>query len=211
MNPQEYRPFSSVHIAGYAQGNSSNLPLNLTLHETGFPTDGENLYMVRRSVIDNVAIDSEVTSLPNGQLKREGRLPIFQATEGHGMYVANHPQATNVFGIEGMTMYTLRIPLANTEILNTDDLTTAQTSGQKTASLLHRARGDMIGVPNPGTRAWDALYGTADVVTFRPMALARLMIGHTVSIGDQKAPPRWAVLRNDLPATVVAKGSWRTS
>lgn len=182
----------------------SSLPNYLAVHESGFATDGDALYGVRRSTNTNAKVAEEMY---NGSLRDDGSQPWFQATEGHGMYLANHPAATRVPGIKGDTLYGVRVPLDDVEILDVHAARRLR-AGHRTAALLHRSRAIVPGIPNPGPKNWDRLYGDAGIVVFAPMALARLSIAaanHGKPLPEM--PPRWALVRQPERIQVVSKGT----
>ena len=128
-------------------------PGELYLNESGILQDDNHMFFFRRSSIDTPLSDAEPTDLYNGKSAAK----TFNATEGHGLYVANTPDATRVPGIKGDDMYCIRVPLEGTKVADTisgDDLTT----NQQKAARLHKARSVVIGVPNPGTAKWDTSY-----------------------------------------------------
>lgn len=189
------------HIIFDSFDTNISIPEQLTIEPSGFLADDNHVYAFRRSAY-RPAVQMG-TELYNGKRTPTGARPRFQATEGHGLYITNSPAATDVPGIYGDTMYALRIPKNGVEWLDSHN-TSNHDNGQRIAAGLHRLRGSMIGVPNPGPRGWDTLYGSAEVVSFAPMALARLIIGRTVELGDIHIKPRWAVVRN--PDTVQVLG-----
>ena len=191
-------------FSGFSIDQSVQLPDQLQLHATGFYSDQEHLYGFRRSIQNDTIPGNNISSLYNGNLKANGKPSALQATEGHGLYIANHMDATKVPGIKGDVAYGIRVDISNAQIL--DSLTQEQlTKSQRIAAALHRIRSVTPGMPNPGTKGWDKLYGEAEVITFAPMALARLCIGRSVSIGNISFPPRWALIRNPENTTIIAK------
>ena len=184
------------------------LPAELTVHPSGFFTDETYLYAIRRAVASEVNPADMLDPLYNGRLNRAGQRPLLQATEGHGLYVANHRQATRVPGIKGGHLYGLRIALDGLELLDSFDAEHL-TKAKRVAAGLHRIRGIAPGLPNPGPSNWDKLYGDSELVIFPPMAIARMCVGYSMQIGELRLKPRWGVLRNPARAEIVSSGILR--
>lgn len=180
----------------------SDLPPEMLIDKNGVLSDDEALYLFRRSINPDQQIGERPLQLYNGSAA--GRR--FNATEGHGLYTANRPDAMSVPGIKGNAKYCLRVPLQDTVIFDaTERLHSDQ--GYKKASRLHGMRSVFPGVPNLGTPVWDKWYGDADVVLFRPMLVARFAIGLSAGSDSQpyRSKPTWALLRSPEQATIVAK------
>jgi hypothetical protein len=182
------------------------LPEALELHPSGFLVDNQYLYSVRRSITEDAEVGQTGESLYNGCLQGDKK-PSHNATEGHGIYAANTPKATEVFGIKGKTLYGLRTPLNDVTFLDKDARSEDLTPRQKAAARLHSLRSNFPGIPNPGTKGWDKLYEEAEAVTFAPMLIARLAIGRSVQLDSVTLKPKWILIRSAEKAQIISKHS----
>lgn len=62
------------------------------------------------------------------------------------------------------------------------------------------------GIPHPSRDTYDRLYGEADVVITRPLAMARVFAGPcSVELAGSKLTPRWAIVRDLDCLEIVGK------
>lgn len=201
----ESRPLSPSDLFDGYELRQNTQPGMLHLNEAGILQDDKHLFLFRRSIAD-LDIDTATPSdLYNGTSPNKK----FNATEGHGLYAANTPTASAVWGIKGNVAYCIRMPLENTQVLDTNNPTDLTLPQQK-AARHHRVRSRMIGVPSPGTKQWDEWYQDADIVIFRPMALARILLKDTATLDVSSTEriqmrPVWTVIRKPEKADIIAK------
>ncbi len=185
-------------------------PDDLHINEAGFFEDNTGSWYMVRKAKEALALDDVLpTDLFNGD-----RETLKNSTEGRGLYFTNTVRSAERVLFVGdkvklpNELFIGRIAVAPEEVLDAHAPLAGKTRAHQAASLLLRARAVVPGIPNPGRRGWDALYGDARLVTTKPLAMARALSGSATSrINDKRIAQRWAIVRDLDAIDIVGKRS----
>ena len=190
---------------GY-EWRDGTMPEALHLNRAGFTEDQEGYWYLVRKARQAVGLDL----IEPQDLFNAARARYHNSSEGSGLYFGNTPRAVEKVKISTLSaepgeLYVCRIKPEEGKVLDATRALRAKSLGQKVvASYLSYKSVSPLVVPLK-TSFYDKRYADAEVVTMRPLAIARaLWTGRTVKAAGIEIPARWALVRDPSAVEIVA-------